>query len=275
MTRRRQQKLPPITVTTDIQGISHEGRGIATIDGKTTFISNALPEETVAFIYTTKNSRYAQGKTTQILKASAERTEPKCAYFGICGGCSLQHMQHEAQLTLKQDTLIEQLKHFAQTSADEILPPLSGPTYAYRHKARLGVRYVYKKEAVLVGFREQQSRYLADIDHCMILHPKIGHLITALRHLVASLSIYQHIAQIEVAVGDTQAALIFRHLETLTSEDETNLKTFAKQYQIIIFLQPNKPAKLRKLFPEDDNMLLSYEHPDFNVTIVGQKNRTI
>ena len=162
---------------------------------------------------------------------------------------------------------MELLKHFAKTTTDEILPPLTGPTYNYRHKARLGVRYVYKKEAVLVGFREQQSRYLADIDRCVILHPKIGNLITALRKLVADLSIYEHIAQIEVAIGDQQAALIFRHLEPLTPVDEARLIAFAKQQQIIIFLQPNKPERLRKLFPKDDNMFLTYQHPTFNVTL--------
>ena len=267
MSPRKRKKLPTEAFLADIHGISHEGRGIATVNDKTTFISNALPNESVEFIYTAQNSRYAEGRATNIIHASDERNTPECEYFGICGGCGLQHIQHDAQLKLKQNTLVEQLQHFAHTTADEILPPLCGPTYTYRHKARLGVRYVYKKESVLVGFREQQSRYLADINHCVVLHPTVGKLITPLRELVASLSIYEHIAQIEVAIGDTQAALIFRHLEPLTINDKECLRQFAKEHNIILFLQPNKPEKLRKLFPENGDNFLSYQHPDFDLTL--------
>ena len=267
MARRKRKKLPLDTFSAHIDALSHEGRGIATVAGKTTFISNALVTEEIEFIYTAQNSRYAQGRATKILQAATERITPQCEHFGICGGCSLQHMQHETQLDLKQATLLEQLQHFAKTSADEILPPITGPTYAYRHKARLGVRYVEKKNAVLVGFREQQSRYLADMHRCPILHPSVGELITPLRQLIAELSSYQHIAQIEVAIGDTQTALIFRHLIPLPIEDEKRLCEFAQQYQLMLFLQPNKPEKLRRLYPELGEDLLSYQHPDFAITL--------
>ena len=267
MARRRRKKLPTEIFSAKIEALSHEGRGIATIDGKTTFISNALPTEAVEFIYTAQNSRYAQGRSTKILHAATTRIIPQCEFFNLCGGCSLQHLQHDAQLKLKQASLLEQVQHFAQTAANEILPPLIGPTYNYRHKARLGVRYVNKKNTVLVGFREQQSRYLAEIDRCLILHPSVGELITPLRELIANLSIFQHIAQIEVAVGEAQTALIIRNLEPLTPADENILCAFAQQHQLMLFLQPNKPQPIYRLYPQLGEDFLFYTHPEFNITL--------
>ena len=264
---KKRLKFPEGLTAAHITNLSHEGRGIATIEGRKTFISNALPDEDVLFQYTALQPRYGEGRAIDIINASPERVTPECPHFSICGGCSLQHMEHTAQLTLKQNTLLEQLQHFANVQAQTIMPPITGPHYAYRHKARLGVRYVPKKNGVLVGFREQQSRYLTDLNLCKVLANPVGNLITPLRELIGSLKAFEQIAQIEVAIGDTQAALIFRNLETLNNDDREKLISFAKQYSIDLYLQPGGPDTVTKIWPLSETDLLYYTLPDYDLKL--------
>lgn len=250
-----------------VTALSHDGRGIAHINGKTTFIENALPGETASFVYTRQHSKFDEGRAVEIMVASADRAEPRCPHFTICGGCSLQHMSSEAQIAHKQKMFLEQLQHFGKVQPEKILPPLTGPVWGYRHKARLGVKYVMKKNAVLVGFREKNNRYLADINQCEVLHPSVGHLIQPLKELITSLSVYQHIPQIEVAISENDTALIFRHLIDLSPEDKNKLIAFAKEHALRIYLQPNKPNPLQLLWPEDDRELLNYQLLDYDLNL--------
>jgi 23S rRNA (uracil1939-C5)-methyltransferase len=264
---RRRKPLPENPVIVTIEKLSHEGRGIATINGKTTFIRGALPGEEVEFKYTYCSGRYDEGKVLSVLTASPERVTPECPHTDMCGGCSLQHMDMSAQIQFKQDTLINQMKHFGKVEPEEILPVLTADEYGYRRKARLGVRYVTKKERVLVGFREVNGRYLADIDACVVLHPKIGLLITPLSDLIRSLSCFDQIAQIEVAMGDEDAALIFRHLAPLTSEDIKKLHEFGEKHQIHVYGQPNKPNPMYCLWPENTLHFLHYRLNSHDINI--------
>jgi 23S rRNA (uracil1939-C5)-methyltransferase len=264
---KKRLKFPEGLTAAHIINLSHEGRGIATIEGRKTFISNALPDEDVIFQYTALQPRYGEGRAIEILNASPERVAPECPHFSICGGCSLQHMEHSAQLTLKQNTLLEQLHHFAKQQPDTIMAPITGPQYAYRHKARLGVRYVPKKNAVLVGFREQQSRYLTDLNLCKVLANPVGNLITPLRELIRSLAAFEQIAQIEVAIGDTQSALVFRNLVTLNDGDQHKLIDFAKQHTIDLYLQSGGPNTVTKIWPLSESDLLYYTLPNFDLQL--------
>lgn len=190
MSRRRRKKIPEGIFKADIESLSHEGRGIAHIEGKTVFIDAALPGEQVEFKYVSSRAKFDEGVTENVITASQQRKEPGCEYFGYCGGCSLQHMQAEAQLQHKQSVLLEQFTHLGNVQPESVLPPLNGPDFGYRHKARLAVKHVIKKEKVLVGFREKRSPYVADIDHCQVLHPAIGKKFSALQQLIeACLSI--------------------------------------------------------------------------------------
>lgn len=243
----------------EITGLSHDGRGIAHIGGKLVFIANALPGEVVSFAYTRKKTKYAEAKVVEIIKASPERITPKCQHFGYCGGCSVQHMAGNAQIAFKQDVLLEQLLHFGNLRPKEIISPIMGEEWGYRHKARLGVKYVIKKDAVLVGFREKNSPYLADLKRCEVLKPGVGSLIGELKALILSLNAYAHIAQIEVAIGDNKIALVVRNLIELTSEDIEKLRLFAKQHNLWVYLQPKGPASVYKIWPQDNNELLYYQ----------------
>jgi 23S rRNA (uracil1939-C5)-methyltransferase len=241
-----------------IETLSHEGRGVARIKGKTLFVHGGLPGETLRFEYVKRHRQYDEAKAVAILSANPERVAPPCAHFGVCGGCSLQHCQPSVQIAHKQQVFLEQLKHIAQVQPKTILPPLVAEALGYRRKARLGVKYVAAKGRVLIGFREQNGRFLADIISCAVLHPSIGNKLTAMSEWIASLSIYQQIPQIEVAVADTTTALIIRHLQPFTESDFVKLRDFAQIHDFHLYLQPGNAATCHLFWPENAAPYLSY-----------------
>jgi len=254
------------STTTLIHTLSHDGRGITTVNNKTTFVSGALPQEEVTYKITHRHSTYHQAEMVEVIQASPQRVTPICQHFGVCGGCSLQHMSTETQLQLKQQTLLSQLKHFGQVEPEDILPPLTAADSGYRRKARLGVKFVIKKNKLLIGFREKSSRYLADLQECKVLHAAVGQRLTVLSALIASLECYQDIPQIEVAMGDADIALVFRHMKSMTEADKEKLIQFGKTYSFHIYLQPNPPAKITKLWPQDTLDRLSYTLSAYQLT---------
>lgn len=254
-------------IKAEIKSLSHDGRGITDIEGKTTFVDGALPDEVVELHIRKKHSRYYEAEAINILQSSDERTSPPCQYFGVCGGCSLQHMKMTAQITLKQNTLLEQLKHFGNVIPENILTPISGEPLHYRRKARLGVKYVKKKNRVLVGFREKASHYLADIDECLVLHPSVGKKIKLLAELIQGLVAFDKIPQIEVAISDKENALVFRHMIDLPTNDIEKIIAFARLNQFSIYLQPNPPKLISKLWPEEGDNLLRYSLEEYNLSL--------
>ena len=254
--------------TTTVHRLSHDGRGIATVDQKTVFIVGALPEEMVTFKVIKKHRRYLEAEAMSIRNESPLRQTPPCPHFSQCGGCNLQHMADAAELQFKQQLLIEQLQTLGSVTPDIILPPLSAQTLGYRRKARLGVRWVKKKNKLLIGFRERSGRYLADLSGCVVLHPKVGEQFEALRTLILSLSIAHNIPQIEIAIGDEQTALIFRHMQPLLLEDEERLKQFGEQYHFDIYTQPNPPLPLKQLWQTGFKERLTYSLPDEALTFL-------
>jgi 23S rRNA (uracil1939-C5)-methyltransferase len=247
------------TITCEIKKLSHDGRGIAQIDGKTIFVFGALPGEQVAIDYITKRSKFDEAKAYEIINASPERALPQCQFFGLCGGCTLQHMHQDAQISFKHNVLLEQLWHFGKVKPLNILAPLRSAPYGYRRKARYSVRYIAKKDRVFVGFRElHQPRFLADINSCEVLDPHLARLLKPLQDLLYELDCKKSIAQIEAARGDNATALIIRHMERLTPADHDLLVTFAQKYNIWLFLQPGNYNSIHKIFPQDANNFLEY-----------------
>jgi len=249
-----------------IDSLSHDGRGVAHRDGKAVFIDGVLPGEQVRFHYTRRKKSFDEGEVNKIVTVSEQRVTPKCEHFGVCGGCRLQHLSSSMQITLKQDILLNNLQRIGHVTPERILPPLVGESWGYRQKARLGVKYVFKKEKLLVGFRERQGRYLADISQCHVLHPSVGQGLQALAHLIRQLSIYQQIPQVEVAIGDQQVALIFRHLAPLTDEDLQQLRVYSEQHHFIIYLQSGGPKTIQQFWPSNAPAL-SYKIADFDVQL--------
>ncbi len=256
MPRRHKRKpLPPELVQATIEDLSHEGRGIAHLHGKTIFIDNALPGENVWFRYTALHGRFDEGEAINIDNSSEQRVKPQCPHFGVCGGCSLQHLSPQAQIALKQKTLLEQFIHLGQVEPGQLLPPLTGRVWGYRHKARLGVKHVAKKGGVLVGFREKRSPYVTDMQSCVVLQDAVGQRIMALRELLDGLEAKQQIAQIEVAIGEDNSALVLRNLAPLKQADSDTLIAFAQNTGLQLYLQPGGPQTVAPLYPQNPSDL--------------------
>ena len=273
MARRRKQ-LPADPVAAHIDSLSHDGRGVARLDGKAVFIDAALPGEEVSFVYTGMHRNYDEGRVETVVSPSPDRVRPRCTAAGICGGCSLQHMDPVAQIRAKQGVLLENLRRIGGVEPETVLEPLTGPVWGYRHKARLGVKYVRRKDEVLVGFREKRKPYVARIDTCEVLHPDVGRRLSDLALLIDSLSIRSAVPQIEVAVGDRVTALVFRVLEAPAEADLASLRAFGQEYDMQIYLQPKGPETVTLLWPESPEQArgLGYDIDDHRLTLQFRPN---
>jgi 23S rRNA (uracil1939-C5)-methyltransferase len=249
-----------------IDSLDAEGRGVArNAEGKVTFVEGALPGEEVDFELIRKKSSFDVARVTQVVAAASSRQTPRCPYFGVCGGCSLQHADSRTQMAAKQRWLEENLARIGKVQPDMLLPIVYGEDWHYRRRARLGARYVPKKGGAMVGFREKRSSYITDMRECHVLPGPISDLISPLRALVEELSIKARLPQIEVSAGDNDTVLVFRHLDPLTPQDEGLLRAFADQYQISLWLQPGGPDSAHPFHPPQSE--LYYELPEFGVRL--------
>jgi 23S rRNA (uracil1939-C5)-methyltransferase len=244
---RKRKPLPQESVEAEIEGLTHEGRGLAHVDGKAVFIDGALAGERVRFRYTRIQRRYDEGVVVEVLHAAPERVVPDCDHFGICGGCSLQHMDATAQIRAKQASLDDVLQRIGKVTPQRWMEPLTAGVRGYRRKARLGVRYVAKKGRTLVGFRERGNSFIADVSRCTVLHPAVGERIPAIAAAVDALGIRDQVPQIEVAMGDTRPVLVFRVLATPGPSDLRELDAFAEREGVHVYLQDGGPESIRPL----------------------------
>ncbi len=254
-----------------IESLDHEGKGIARLEGKTIFVEGALPRERVTFSSYRKKPNFELATASRVLKPSPMRVTPLCPHFGICGGCSMQHLDLPGQAAIKQRVLEDAFWHIARIRPEVIYPVIHGPSWGYRTRARLSVRLVPKKGGVLVGFHEKRSSYIADMDSCPILPPQVSGLLPMLRHLVGTLSIPDRLPQIEVAVGDEITVLVLRILQALTPSDEAMLRDFADLHGIQIWLQPGGPETAFPFHPLDAPPL-GYTLPDFGLRLEFRPN---
>jgi 23S rRNA (uracil1939-C5)-methyltransferase len=240
---------PTAPETAVIESLDHEGRGVTHVDGKAVFVDGALPGERVVFSRVRRRRRHDEAVTVEVLQPAPQRVAPRCRHFGVCGGCSLQHLDHAAQLAAKGRVVAEALARIGGVEPDAWLPPLTGPAFSYRRRARLGCRYVDRKERVLVGFRERGSPLLADLSVCEVLAPPVGPMIAALAELVGGLEIRRRVAQIEVAVGDDAAALVLRVLDDPGVSDLERLRAFEARHGIDLYLQRGGLDTVQPLSP--------------------------
>ena len=259
-----------------IESLDQEGRGVAHVEGKTIFIDGALPLEKVTFQSHHTKSSYEIANTVEVLKQSNQRVTPKCSHFGNCGGCKLQHLDFAAQVAAKQRLLENDLWHIGKVKAENMLPPLYGPIWGYRHKARLSVKYVAKKQRVLVGFIEKGTNFVADMNSCEVLVPEVSALIEPLQYLILQLSLKDKIPQIELAVGEPMGdqpviVLILRILDTLNPQDEVLLKAFSDQHAVQIWTQSKGPETIKPFYPLGAPQL-QYSLPEFGLTYPFKPN---
>lgn len=262
------------TYNVTIESVDVSGNGIARIDGKTVFIPDTLPTEEVKIEIYKKKKNFDFGRVIEITTKSPDRLAPECKNFGVCGGCSLQHIEFKAQVQSKEKVLIDNLKHIGKVTATNILPALHGKPWEYRYRARLSVKYVAKKGGVLVGFREKGAPFVVDMNECLVLPKRISDLIPRLRAILATLTIKDKIPQIEVACSDHVDTLVFRILENLSFADIAILKDFINQentnnpaQQLQIWLQPGNEETIIQFYPEPNTKILSYTLPEFKLTM--------
>lgn len=266
--------VPPHLEWLKVESLDLEAQGVAhRADGKVVFIEDALPGEEVRVSVNRRKNNWEQATMTERRRDSSQRVEPGCTYFGLCGGCKMQHFHASAQVAVKQRVLEDNLWHLGKVKPETLLRPIEGPAWGYRFRARLSVRYVAKKGTVLVGFHERKSRYVADMKTCEILPPHVSRLLVPLRELIAGMDQRDRLPQIEVAVGTQITVLVLRHLEPLTNADTQRLKAFAAKHSpaeggqtaISWWLQPKGPDTVH---PLDESLpTLDYTLPEFGITM--------
>ena len=249
-----------------ILDLSHDGRGVARReDGKAVFVAGALPGETVLAEPTARSRRFDEARTLEVLTASPERVPPRCPHFGTCGGCVLQHLAEDRQIVAKERVLLENLERIGKVVPGRVLEPLTADSWGYRRKGRFSVRRVNRKDKTLVGFREQDPRFVADLGQCHTVIPQIGMKIQALAALVDGLQAREQIPQIEFIAGDDAIALTVRHLAPLDEADRAALAACGREHGFSIFLQPKGPDSVHPLGGQAP--ALSFRLPQWEVEL--------
>ena len=228
-------------LTLSIESIDHEGQGIARNEGKTVFVDGALTGEIVEARITRSKPSFDKAVVERVVKPSASRVDPLCPHFGVCGGCSMQHLEPRTQLAAKQRVLEDNLRHIGKVKPELVFPAIEGPHWGYRHRARISVRYVTKKDTVLVGFHERKSSFVADMRECHVLPPHVSALLLPLRALIGSMVLRDRLPQIEYAEGDGLPMLVLRHMEPMPESDIDALRAFAAVHKVQWYLQPKGP----------------------------------
>ncbi len=250
----------------EIDALDAAGRGVARNAGKVVFVEGAITGERVEAQLLESKSKFDLARVTAVLRASSSRREPRCPYFGSCGGCATQHVDARTQVAAKQRWLEDNLARIGKVKADAMLAPIHGEEWGYRHRARLSVRYVEGKGGALVGFRERRSTYVADMDSCEVLPPRISALIPGLRALISALSIRNRLPQVEIAVGDAAIVLLFRNLLPFSAADQDLLRAFADANRVRVWLQPAGPDSAAPFHPAAHEDLY-YTLPEFGLKL--------
>ena len=249
-----------------VESLDLEAQGVAhNLDGKVVFIEDALPGEEVQVQVHRRKNNWEQATMTALRRESSQRVVPRCPHFGTCGGCKMQHLHIGAQIATKQRALEDALWHLGKVRPERMLRPIEGPAWGYRYRARLSVRFVAKKGKVLVGFHERKSSFVADMDSCEVLPPRVSALLVPLRDLVAGMDQRDRLPQIELAVGDEVTALVLRHLEPLSAADLARLRAFGAGHGVQWWLQPKGPDTVHRL--DDGGATLAYALPEFGITM--------
>jgi 23S rRNA (uracil1939-C5)-methyltransferase len=254
----------------EVESLDLEAQGVAhNAEGKVVFIEGALPTERVQVQVHRRKNNWEQAGLVALGRESSQRVRPACPHFGLhagaCGGCKMQHLHAGAQVAVKQRTLEDNLWHLAKVKPERVLRPIEGPTWGYRHRARLSVRFVAKKGTVLVGFHERKSRYIADMRVCPVLPARVSAMLVPLRDLVMGMDARETLPQIELAMGDVVVALVLRHLQVLSDADLMRLRGFAAQHGVQWWLQPQGPDSVHRL--DEEGPELAYSLPEYGVTV--------
>ena len=270
MSRRQRRRKPAERGVIEIQDLASNARGVGHVDGKAVFVADTLPGEQALYRPTKRKKNYEEASLETLFSASEKRVTPRCAHFGLCGGCALQHAGENAQLEFKQQQLLDALERVGKVSPDTVLEPLVDARWGYRRRARLGAKYVPKKGGTLVGFRERGAPFIALLQRCEVLVESVGNRLTDLATLIDGLSIRERLPQIEVAAADNAVALVFRVLDEPTEADRERLRAFGTEFGFSIYLQPGNEDTIAPL--DADAPALYYDLPAYDARLYFQPN---
>jgi 23S rRNA (uracil1939-C5)-methyltransferase len=248
-----------------VADLTHEAEGVVRTAGKVVFVAGALPGEEVTFRRKSFHKSHDEAELIEVLRPSPVRVLPRCAHFGVCGGCALQHLDPAAQIETKQKELATNLERIGNVTPESWLPPLLGPHWNYRRRARLSSRFVIKKGRSLVGFRERQGKYVADVQRCEVLAEPVASLIGRLGDLLTAMDGRESLPQIEVSLSDGERVLVLRVLDPLSDGDLARLADFEREHGLRILLQPGGLDTVAPMTPGPVD--LHYRLDDFGLKL--------
>lgn len=265
--RRKRKQIDQTPREINIESMAHDGRGVGRdAEGKVVFVDFALPGERVLYRPLENRKSFQFGTTLEVLEPSEHRVDPKCAVFGECGGCVLQHLDEKVQIQYKQQQLLENFKKLGDVQPEQLLEPMTGQHWGYRRRARLGAKFVPKKGGMIVGFRERNSSFIQPTSECEVLYPQVSALLPELREVLEQISCNDRIPQVEITVADNVLAMIVRHLEDLSAQDLELLKAFAKRAKVVLFLQPGNLKSIHQIYPANSETLF-YRFDEFDIKV--------
>ncbi|HIF9174574.1 TPA: 23S rRNA (uracil(1939)-C(5))-methyltransferase RlmD [Photobacterium damselae] len=221
-----------------ITRLDHLGAGIGHLNNKPVFVEGVLPGESAVVQFTEDKKQYARARVIKRLTDSQARIKPQCPIYDQCGGCNLQHLSHQGQVTAKQQSLTELMTKFA--GADQAITqaePIVGPDTHYRRCARFGIR-LDNRGQLQFGFRKKQSKEIVDVPQCMVLAQSLNELLPVLRELLNCLKGRKHLGHVELVEADNGRVVMIRHLQPFSDADMSKLLEFAKSQQIMLFMAP-------------------------------------
>lgn len=262
--RYRKQKLPQEPIEMTVEDLSHDGRGVAKWNDKVVFVQNALPGETVMAKLNRKTRHFNEALAVEVLNESPDRVIPQCEFYTVCNGCSMMHLKEQKQIDFKFSTLKNNFHKMSHVEPEHWLAPLTDSHWNYRRRARLSVKWVAAKEKVLVGFREKNGRFVADMNHCLVLEKSLADLIQPLSQLFESLTIKAFIPQVECSMGDNFTSIIIRHMKPFSDDDLQKVLEFSHQHQLQVYLQSKGPKTVKPIEPYDEPLRFTIDGYDMN-----------
>jgi len=211
------------------------GQGVARYQGKTLFVSGALPGEQAEVTLLEDKRQFARGKAIKIAQPSPQREIPRCRHFGVCGGCQQQHAAVALQESSKAHALSRLLSRDAASpvAVEEII---RGESWGYRRRARLGLQWQPKQQRLVMGFRQAASHALVALQQCPVLVPELEALLQPLHHCLSALQGVRRLGHVELVLADNGPLMVLRHLDALSARDRADLERFSHQHSLMLYL---------------------------------------
>jgi 23S rRNA (uracil1939-C5)-methyltransferase len=243
-----------------IESLDQSLTGIAHVDNKVVFVPGSLPQENVVIQIVDEHKTYAKATLVSIEDNSKLRIDPQCEHFTICGGCQVQYLSNDDQLSLKESALQRRFSFAA--SKEQWQDAISSQPWHYRRRARIGVN-VEKNKELRVGFRQRGSNDIINIKQCNVLTAPFDNIFQPLFDLIDPLEAREKIGHVEIIATPTHNVALFRCLKKLSVDDQEKINQFSKVHNLVVLIEDNDGG----VFPLDanNNVTLSYPMADYNI----------